>query len=150
MVILIIALVFSVLTAAISIHYNRVFINTIARLYSYIKEFEFLDGDSDEIPEYAIQEKYENAVVLHQFELVEDEVEADQIVDTSLYLKKHIIGITTFVQEQDFMELAQDYEVESASDLMEVAGEAVFRNVTVYHLKDGRWIWRPVDNDDEG
>ena len=145
---MIFVLIIVLLILFVSGYLNIKFIKMIAALYAYVKEFEFIDGDSDEIPKWAISKSYPNVTLLYSMETVDKEENAAQIVDTSLYLKNNIITLTNFVQEQDLKIIAQEFGMEGAKEVQEIADYAVLKNVTVHHLKDGRWIWRQNQEED--
>lgn len=106
-----------------------------------------VEDDDRPLPEELYNYKYENVLLIIKT-IPSDIEEIAQICDTSLYMSKHIIGLTIFVPTRDFyemkddatsgMEVEDDFE-EEFSNLLE---DTIRKNVAVYQLKSGYWVWR--------
>ena len=99
------------------------------------------------IKDEEIEEKFENVTLIFN---VQKANTTQQVFDTSLYLEKNIIGLTYFVQEQDYGNLRQaiytalkkdGFEEEEIQEIWEKP--EIIPEATVYKMKDGRWIWYP-------
>lgn len=94
----------------------KTFMREIDEIEQLNEEMAFYFGEGD-FAEEDIVMKYENAIIFYNLQRMPKDKKwtTDKIVDTSLYLKYHIIGLTYFVQEQ----LANDINSDLTAELRE-------------------------------
>ena len=139
---MIIALIIMSILTLIFFVLTILFAQMIRKLCDYIETIDTLTKLEDgPPPEEMILEKYPNATILYTLERATGNEDFAQIYDTSLYMKNGIIGLTQFVQEQ-ILEKIMAQEEFQAQDIIDMAQNIIIPNCTVYHLKNGMWLWR--------
>lgn len=127
-----------------------------------IHALEYILGEN--INEEDVLQEYENADLILRV-LPDDKNDKWQMVDTSSYMKNKEITLTDFVPKQEFKEIiedtantafllvaqevGEDYKPEE-NDLLAMQEEIAKRfitgtrkkNIRVYQLESGQWIWR--------
>lgn len=133
-------------------------------LKNKIRMLEYVLGEEENIDKKDILQEYENADLILRV-LPDDTNEKWQMIDTSLYMKNREITLTDFVPKQEFkeiiedtanttfflaaQEMGEDYKPEE-DDLLAMQEEIAKRfiigtrkkNIRVYQLEGGQWIWR--------
>lgn len=89
------------------------------------EELLFVEGEID-IPEERIAKKYPKAIMLCHLKKNNQDESTWKIIDTSMYSKNHIIGLTYFVQPQLFEELKAAVNTDA---LREKARERILQEV---------------------
>jgi len=129
----------------------------IRELIKTTEEIDFIQGRTD-IPDKRILNKYLHVGIIYK--VAKSATNSDyKIFDVSEYEKNNVIGLTYFVQEQDFEMFKRKAitRIMAGIDLDELDDESreilqaglaqdnfisIIDDCTVYQLKDGRWLWR--------
>ena len=107
---------------AVSIYINVRLFRGFSSLMRAIEEDAFAQGEVDLHPD-SIQESFLQTTLMC---IIKHDTQMMKIVDISQYEEKNMIGLTFLVPEA----------IPGDGDVI------IIPNCNVYHLKDGRWLWR--------
>lgn len=106
---------------------------------------EMATGKTPSLFKEAYNGKYYPATIIAQLQF--NSPQEGKIVDFSMYETHKIVGVTLFVKEslEQYYSFGADLIGESDELKEELNKPVIIKNVLVYEVREGDWLWKPAD-----